>query len=201
MKKFSLILILLAVLITPLKVNARSDTITVTLNKCVDGDTAWFNYKDDVIKVRFLAINTMEIKSDNKYAEIAKEYTCNALNNAKEIKLEFDPKSDEKDKYERYLTWVFVDNNLLQNNLIEKGYAEVKYIYGDYKYVEELKEKEENAKENKLGIWSNNTKKETPKKEENNTKQEYIYIFIAIILFLLGLSTTKIKKIIKILKK
>lgn len=201
MKKFSLILILLAVLITPLKVNARSDTITVTLNKCVDGDTAWFNYKDDVIKVRFLAINTMEIKSDNKYAEIAKEYTCNALTNAKEIQLEFDPKSDEKDKYERYLTWVFVDNNLLQNNLIEKGYAEVKYIYGDYKYVEELKEKEENAKENKLGIWSNNTKKETTKKEENNTKQEYIYIFIAIILFLFGLSTTKIKKIIKILKK
>ena len=74
-----MIIILLEVLIIPLKVEARSDTITVTLNKCVDGDTAWFNYKEDIIKVRFLAVNTMELKSNNKYADIAKEFTCDEL--------------------------------------------------------------------------------------------------------------------------
>lgn len=192
MKKFRLMLILLAVLIVPLKVNARSDTITVTLNKCVDGDTAWFNYNEDVIKVRFLAINTMELKSDDINAQLAADYTCNELTNAKEIKLEFDPKSDEKDKYQRYLAWIFVDNSLLQAKLIEKGYAEVKYIYNEYKYVEDLKEKEEVAKDKKIGIWS------VSKAKNEKDYSEYIYAGVAIVCVLLGVSTTKIKKIKKI---
>lgn len=204
MKKFNLMIILLAVLIIPLKVNARSDTITVTLNKCVDGDTAWFNYKEDVIKVRFLAINTMELKSEDENANLAKDYTCNSLTNAKEIKLEFDSKSDEKDKYERYLTWVFVDDVLLQKELIKKGYAEIKYIYGEYKYVEELKKEEEIAKNNNLGIWKDSKKEASTKNQKyikNNNYPEYIYIIIGIVCFFLGISTNKIKKIIKILKK
>ena len=201
-----MIIILLAVLIIPLKVEARSDTITVTLNKCVDGDTAWFNYKEDIIKVRFLAVNTMELKSNNKYADIAKEFTCDELTNAKKIKLEFDSKSDEKDKYDRYLTWVFVDDSLLQSKLIEKGYAEVKYIYGDYKYVDELKEKEKNAKENKLGIWSDDTEIETNEitKITNEDKIDYEYYIFVIILIVLCLvfkiPKSKIRKIIKAIK-
>ena len=200
-------IILLAVLIIPLKVNARSDTITVTLNKCVDGDTAWFNYKEDVIKVRFLAVNTMELKSNDENADLAKEFTCNELTNAKKIKLEFDSKSDEKDKYERYLTWVFVDDSLLQSKLIEKGYAEVKYIYGDYKYVDVLKEQEKIAKEKKIGIWDKedkttaNESTKVPNKEKLDYKY-YIFVIILIILCLIfKIPKSKIKKIINALKK
>lgn len=193
MKKFSFMIILLAVLLLPLKIKARSDIITVTLNKCVDGDTAWFNYNDERMKVRFLGINTMELKSDNNYAKIAADYTCESLTNAKEIKLEFDPKSDEKDKYNRYLAWVFVDNMLLESDLVEKGYAEVKYIYDDYKYVDDLYQKENKAKKEKLGIWKDS--------KEDNNYSEYIYIGIASICILLGISTTKIKKIKKLIVK
>ena len=196
MKKLRNILILLAVLILPLKVNARSDTITVTLNKCIDGDTARFNYNNEVIKARFLAVNTMELKSNDKYADFALDFTCESLTHAKEIKLEFDSKSDEKDKYDRYLVWVHVDNKLLQSELIEKGYAEIKYIYGDYKYLDELKEKEKAAKKNKLGIWQDYV--------EDNKYEEYIYIGIGILGAILGISTTqinKIKKIVKSIKK
>jgi len=206
MKKFNLMIILLAVLIIPLKVNARSDTITVTLNKCVDGDTAWFNYKEDVIKVRFLAVNTMELKSNDVNADLAKEFTCNELTNAKTIKLEFDSKSDEKDKYERYLSWVFVDDSLLQTKLIEKGYAEVKYIYDDYKYVDQLKEQEKIAKEKKIGIWSdkNQTKNNESTKDSSEKNVDYKYYIFVIILISLCLifkiPKSKIKKIIKSLK-
>ena len=197
-----MIIILLAVLIIPLKVNARSDTITVTLNKCVDGDTAWFNYKEDIIKVRFLAVNTMELKSNDENADIAKEFSCKELTNAKKIKLEFDSKSDEKDKYERYLTWVFVDDSLLQSKLIEKGYAEVKYIYGDYKYVDELKEQEKIAKEKKIGIWDKedkttvNESTKVPNKEKLDYKY-YIFVIILIILCLIfKIPKSKIKKLL-----
>ena len=205
MKKFKLMIILLAVLIIPLKVSARSDTITVTLNKCVDGDTAWFNYKEDVIKVRFLAVNTMELKSNDENADLAKEFTCNELTNAKKINLEFDSNSDVKDKYERYLTWVFVDDSLLQSKLIEKGFAEVKYIYGDYKYVDVLKKQEKIAKEKKLGIWDDenqtitNESTKVLNKEKRLDHNYYIFVIILIILCLIfKIPKSKIKKIIKL---
>jgi micrococcal nuclease len=200
MKKFNIIFILLAIIILPLRVNARSDTITVTLNKCIDGDTASFNYNSEVYKVRFLAVNTMELKSDDPYADIAAEYTCNRLTEAQTIKLKFDKGSDEKDKYDRYLAWVFVDDNLLQEELIEKGYAEVKYIYGTYEYTEELQELESVAKADKLGIWSDY---ESDEDDTTSTKDysEYIYIGATIVCILLGISTTKIKKVKKIIKQ
>src|SRR5574344_1331728 len=179
MKKISKLIILLAVLFIPFKVNARSDVITVTLNKCIDGDTASFNYNDEIYKVRFLAVNTMELKSDNKYAQIAADFTCDELNNAKEIKLEFDSGSNEFDKYNRYLAWVFVDDNLLQEKLLKKGYAEIKYIYGTYKYTDDLYTIEDKAKEDKLGIWS-----DYEDNSETNYMQ-YVYIGGAIILALL----------------
>ena len=39
--------------------------------------------------------------------------------------------------------------------MIKNGYAEVKYLYGNYKYTDTLKKSEKVAKKNKLKIWSN----------------------------------------------
>lgn len=200
MKKYRILIILLAILLIPSIVYARSDTITVTLKKCIDGDTATFDYNNEDYKVRFLAVNTMELKSNNKYATIALDFTCDELKNAKEIKLEFDKGSDELDKYNRYLAWVFVDDVLLQEKLVEKGYAEIKYIYGDYKYTDYLKEKEKIAKDKKIGIWSdyNNEKNESKSYKDY---LDYIYAILLVIFILLGLSTTKLKKIRKALNQ
>ena len=177
-------------------VNARSGKITVTLNKCIDGDTAAFDYKDEVYKVRFLAVNTTELKKKEKYSKEALNFTCDELKKAKKIELEFDPGSDEKDKYDRYLAWVFVDGDLLQEKLVENGLAEIKYIYGDYKYTKELEKKEKQAKKDKVGIWTNYVEKKSWK-----DYIEYIYIAIIIICIIFGLSTTKVKKIKKELNK
>ena len=60
---------------------------------------------------------------------------------------------------------------LLQDLLVSRGYAEVAYLYGDYKYTSLLQENEAIAKSNKLGIWSadaNDTEKEPEKNENNN---------------------------------
>ena len=46
------------------------------------------------------------------------------------------------------------DNVLLEEELVKIGYAKVKFIYGDYVYINELNELQNYAKENKLGIWS-----------------------------------------------
>ena len=92
----------------------------------------------------------------------ASSYTCKLLKRASSIKLEYDPKSDKVDKYDRVLAWVYVDDILVQKELVSKGYAEVKYVYDDYLYSNELKELESVAKEKKLGMWGNKEKTDLP---------------------------------------
>ena len=140
------IIFFIAIFFSFFEIAFAQDRQVVELKKCVDGDTAWFYYNNNEIKVRFLAINTPE--STNKieaYGKEASKYTCNRLMNAKKIELEYDDNSDLKDKYGRDLVWVFVDDSLLNKDIVENGYGEVKYIYGDYKYLSLIKEAEEKA--------------------------------------------------------
>ena len=184
-----------------------SNKFKVTLDKCVDGDTAKFVIDGEVKTVRFLSINTPELAHFGNDAEAygveASEYTCNALTNAKSIKLQYDPKSDETDKYGRVLAWVFVDNELLQEKLIKEGLAEVKYVYDDYLYTSDLQALEVNAQESKLGMWSDSVSSIVSNDEDG------IYELIAsitgvisvIIVALFSKNSRKKKKAIKDLKK
>ena len=181
--------------------NISAKEMSVKFSECVDGDTAKFKYKDEIITTRFLAIDTPETKHPTKgeepFGKEASEYTCNKLKNAEKIKLEFDEDSDEKDKYDRYLVWVFVDDELLQKKLVRKGLASVAYLYGDYKYTDELEEAEQLAEDEKLGIWSI-TDKDTAKK---NIDYKQVIILIGIILMLCLFSTKARKTVTKEIKK
>lgn len=125
----------------------------VSFYKCSDGDTATFIINGEKKKVRFLAIDTPEVDKNELFSKEASEYTCNALKSAKEIYLEYDSNSDKEDKYGRVLAFIHVDGKLLEKELIERGYAKVAYIYGDYEHVEELKKEEEIARNKQIGIW------------------------------------------------
>lgn len=132
---------------------------SVSLSKCVDGDTAKFKMSDGSIKTaRFLAIDTPESVHPKKEVELygkeASEFTCNLLTNASSLKVEYDANSDDTDKYGRILVWVYADNKLVQETLLEEGYAKVAYLYGNYEYTNHLKEVESVAKSKKLKIWS-----------------------------------------------
>ena len=67
--------------------------------------------------------------------------------------MEYEP-SNLKDNYDRTLAWVWADGVLLQQQLVSQGLAEVKYIYGDYKYTDMLYEVQNQAKAEKRGVWS-----------------------------------------------
>lgn len=85
----------------------------VTLNKCVDGDTAWFDVNGKNTKVRFLYIDTPESTNViEPYGKEASNYTKEQLNNASKIELELNIDGDTTDKYDRLLAWVFVDGEL-----------------------------------------------------------------------------------------
>lgn len=152
-KKLGLVVLLFVCSCLPLQANTKK---TVTLAKCTDGDTAHFMVDGKNITVRFLAINAPEYtKEKEPFGKEASEYVCDRLTNAKKLQLEHDDGSDETDKYGRALAWIFVDGSLLQKELVEQGLAEVKYLYGDYAYTEELQQLEKKAKAEKLAMWSN----------------------------------------------
>ena len=156
-------------------VNEREE---VTFSKCVDGDTAKLIVNGKEETVRFLAIDTPEIKHGDieadPYGDDASNYTCNKLKNSKKIILEYDSNSTKTDKYGRILAFVFTDEVLLQKELIKKGLAKVYYVYGDYNYLDELRKEEENAKKNKVGIWSDEISDEkiNPDIEEKNMEDD-----------------------------
>lgn len=160
---------------------------TVKLSNCVDGDTFRSIINDKEYTIRMLSIDTPESVKANTdieyYGKESSEYTCKKLTNAKKIELEYDEKSDKFDKYDRLLAWVFIDNKLLQEELVEKGYAKVAYLYNDYKYNDILKEKQELASTKEIGIWDSVAKKEF-KEEPNEEKNENIEVIIITILFL-----------------
>jgi len=156
MKKAFIFLILFFCL--SIKVHAK-EKIEVTFNECVDGDTASVILNDEKIKLRFLAIDTPESVhptiGEEEYGKEASNYTCESLKNATKIEIEYDSDSDKLDKYDRHLVWVFVDGELLQEKLVEKGLAEVAYLYGDYKYTSNLEAKQLVAQAKQVGIWNN----------------------------------------------
>ncbi len=166
---------------------------SVKLSKCVDGDTFKAIIDEKEYIIRMLSIDTPESVKDKNNIEYygieSSNYTCKKLTKAKKIELEYDPKSDKFDKYDRLLAWVFIDNKLLQEELIEKGYAKIAYMYDDYKYNDLLKEKQEIASSKNIGVWNETAKQEyekKDKKEEKEVKHENIEaIIITIILLIL----------------
>jgi len=190
MKKLVLFIFSFFILTT----NVYAKKVTVTLEKCVDGDTAWFKLNNETIKTRFLAIDTPEsTKEIEEYGKEASKYTCEELSNARKIEIEYDDESDKTDKYDRHLVWVFVDEKLLQEKILRKGYANIDYIYGNYKYLDELYKVEETAKNNKVGIWGNY------KEEKNN----YLLLIIGILIIIVVciFSKKERNKILKNIKK
>lgn len=203
MKKIFLLLILLF----PITCYADS-LLTVELSSCIDGDTAQFVINGENRKVRFLGINSPELSNNGKpaeeYAVEASVYTCNVLKSANKIQLEYDPSSDKMDKYERDLAWVFIDGELLEKKIVEKGYASVEYIYDDnYLHVDDLCNAESKAQKSKLGIWKSGktegyckggsyTRKKTNEMVNNSIKKLLkspliLYIFFSVlILYIIG---------------
>jgi len=157
----------------------------VEYESCVDGDTIWVKKDEKSIKVRLLSINAPEISHDDQPAdymgEESKNYICNLLEKASKIELEYDDNSKQEDKYGRTLAWIWIDDRLLQELMVEEGLAKVEYVYKEYEYSNYLCEVEDKAINNKKGIWQQEEKRaycqnrellQEEKKEEKKEESE-----------------------------
>lgn len=201
MKKIS-IFIILFIMFTPVYAKEK-----VEFSSCTDGDTFKIIYNNEIKTVRLLAVDTPESVHPKKeveyYGKEASDYTCNVLKKANKVELEFDENSDKLDKYDRLLAWVFIDDKLLQESLIEGGYAKVAYLYGDYKYTTKLQELQEIASNKNIGVWDEEAKENfnSNQNEDKITTIEIIILFVILIIIMLFGTKKQKKKILKKVKK
>lgn len=142
--------------------------IPVNVVRVVDGDTAVVeiraDYKDylhkefgirveEPVTIRFLGIDTPEsTKEQQLYGVESKEYTTLLLNRDN-VEIELDDKV-VFDKYGRLLVHIFADGQSVQQILLEEGMARIAYIFDDYKYLDNYKAAQEQAKNSQKNIWS-----------------------------------------------
>jgi micrococcal nuclease len=133
--------------------------------KVVDGDTIDVSINGTTERIRLIGINTPETVDPRKPVECfgreasakAKELLAN-----KKVYLEADPTQGERDKYNRLLRYVFLeDGNSFNLLMIKEGYA-YEYTYDiPYKYQVEYKQAQKDAQNGKIGLWGDICQNET----------------------------------------
>jgi len=113
--------------------------------KVIDGDTFILSNGDHI---RLIGVNTPE-KGEYYYQEAKNALKDLILN--KQIILKSDIST--KDRYGRYLKYVYVDNIFVNLYLVKNGYARTYIIEPNVKYSKDFIDAEKYAKSQKIGIW------------------------------------------------
>lgn len=130
------------------------DTYLVT--RVVDGDTIIVNMYGVEERVRLIGVDTPEsVHPDEdrnvKYGDIASDFTKEKLE-GKKVTFEYDVQ--EKDRYGRILAYVYLDGKMFNKTLLEEGHAKVATYPPNVKYVDDFIALQEQAHENKRGVWA-----------------------------------------------
>lgn len=130
------------------------------ITKVIDGDTIDVTIKGVNTRVRLIGIDTPESVDPRKPVECLSKEASNftkQILDGKFVYLEDDDSQGNKDKYNRLLRYVFLEDGTHVNKaVIESGYAH-EYTYDlPYKYQKEFKQAQKEAQENKKGLWADN---------------------------------------------
>lgn len=157
------------VTISPVKEATKRITQDVQENKVIadntyyyvksvtDGDTVKVVMSGKMETVRLLGIDTPETKDPRKPIQcFGKEATAHmeklALN--KYVRLESDPTQGDRDKYQRLLRYIYLENGTNVNaEMVRSGFA-VAYVRYPVSQIEEYKKLQKTAMESNIGLWS-----------------------------------------------
>ncbi len=141
-------LLLIILLLLPLYAcSSPPDTATVT--RVIDGDTITI---EGGYRVRYIGIDAPETYPDLEAFGIEAREANRKLVEGKEVRLERDV--SETDKYGRLLRYVWVDDILVEAELVRLGLARSKAYPPDTKYQDLLEEMEAEARGAGRGMWA-----------------------------------------------
>jgi len=140
-----------------------------TCIRVVDGDTIVLDGNE---KVRLIGVDTPETKDPRKpvqyFGQEAYEFT-KGLVEGKRVKLEYD--QNRIDKYGRTLAYVYLeDGTFLNAEIIKQGYG-FAYTKYPFKYLEEFRQYEKEARGNERGLWA-------PREEKQQEISEDTIVYI-----------------------
>ncbi len=122
--------------------------------RAIDGDTIEVLINGEKKTIRYIGINTPETVHPSKPAEcFGKEASDRnkALVEGKAVRLEKDV--SETDKYGRLLRYVYVGDMMINEALVEGGYAFVSTYPPDVAHTETFRAAEVRAREAARGLW------------------------------------------------
>jgi len=121
------------------------------VKRVIDGDTLLLANDE---RVRLIGVDTPETKHPQKPVEhFGKEayLFTKSMVEGKEVRLEYD--QQRRDKYGRLLAYVYLmDGTFLNAEIIKQGYG-FAYTRFPFKYLEEFRRYEREARENRKGLW------------------------------------------------
>lgn len=128
-----------------------------TVVRVVDGDTLEVTFAGRKETIRMLLIDTPETVHPDKpvqpFGPEASALVKGLMPAGSTIEVEKDV--SERDKYGRYLAYVYVGGKSVQELLLEKGLARVAYVYApNVKYVDRYRAIQAKAQAAGVGIWS-----------------------------------------------
>ncbi|QRN50753.1 thermonuclease family protein [Macrococcoides bohemicum] len=130
--------------------------IDATFDRAIDGDTISVKVNNRKKTVRLLLVDTPESKKPNTpvqpYAIEAARFTESIVKTC-DLKIQYDTKG-KKDRYGRDLVYLYCGNTMINELLVQQGYARVGYVYQQKDYLDRLLQAEKKAKQQGLKIWS-----------------------------------------------
>ncbi len=122
--------------------------------RVVDGDTIIVKIEGKKERVRLIGVDTPETKHPKKpvqyFGKEASAFTKRMVE-GKKVRLEYD--WQKRDRYGRLLAYVYLkDGTFLNAEIIKQGYG-FAYTRFSFKYLDEFRQYEREARENNRGLW------------------------------------------------
>lgn len=125
-----------------------------------DGDTIAVDMSGKAEKVRFIGVDTPETQDPRKpiqcFGQAAADFTKQLIG-SNAVRLEADPESTNRDRYDRLLRYVYLpDQTLVNAEIIRQGYG-FAYTSFPFSKLEEFRILEKQAQDSKRGLWGSCT--------------------------------------------
>jgi len=122
-----------------------------------DGDTIVVDMNGIEETIRFIGVDTPETKDPRKpvqcFGKAATQFTKDLIGD-KPVRLEADPTNTNRDRYNRLLRYIYLqDGTLLNAKIIEEGYG-FAYIGFPFEKMDEFSQKQNEARQNERGLWA-----------------------------------------------
>jgi len=126
---------------------------TATVVRVIDGDTIAVTIEGQAETVRYIGIDTPEPYRDGEPACYAEEATSRNIELVAGEQVRLVSDSEDRDKYDRLLRYVYVDESFVNEQLVAEGYATTLHIAPNTTEAQTLQQAEDTAREEQLGLW------------------------------------------------